>query len=169
MNIDRAAIAHYTKEVAKNHLAPMIRKIQSLAPEITIIEDNQSFIFRLPNDRQFRIEMECGEKQYSWDKEIPGPSIWPYGISLLKRKKYVGLAYFLKYSRTTGSGILIANPHQIVQNLEARARQHCMPFKTTKRVHTITWRMVDAYLKSGQIIFAQYDGWQGVIDKIRST
>lgn len=165
-----AAIKDYTKEVMLSNEIPFLSKINSMLPSGMELRPNTiGGITMVWNGRSiYNMEVECGHTQKMLTRVIPGESVWPRGLSLSCRKNYHGLLFFLKYSCTMESGILVMNPSWFIANSLAHHVNHSLPFETSDRFFSISWPAISSNL-GGAIQYAQHDDWSNVIRTLKGN
>jgi len=165
-----AAIKDYTKEVMVNKELPFLSKINSMLPYgLDLKPNNIGSTTMVWNGRSiYNLEVECGHTQKMWTRVIPGESVWPRGLSLSCRKNYCGISFFLKYSCTMESGILVVNPLWFIANSQHHYVNHSLPFETSNRFFSIPWPTISANL-GGAIQYAQHDDWKNITRTLLNT
>jgi hypothetical protein len=164
MTWNHSAIKDYTKEVILSKEIPFLSKINSMLPHgMDLRQNNIGSITMVRNGVSiYNMEVECGHTQKMWTRIIPDNFIWPRGLSLSCRKNYHGISFFLKYSYTMESGILVMNPSWFIANSLAHHVNHSLPFETSDRFFSISWPAISSNL-GGAIQYAQHDDWSSVI------
>jgi hypothetical protein len=158
-----AAIKDYTKKIMVGNEIPFLSKINSMLPySMELRQNNVGGVTMVWNGKSiYNMEVECGHTQKMWTQVIPGEAIWPRGLSLSCRKNYSSMVFFLKYSYTMESGILVMNPSWFIANSLAHYVKHSLPFETSDRFFSISWPAISANL-GGAIQYAQYDDWKNI-------
>lgn len=164
------AIKNYTKEVMVNEELPFISKINSMLPYNMELRQNNTGNVTMLCDGKFlyNMEVECGHTQKMWTKSIPDKFSWPRGLSISCRKNYHNISFFLKYSYTMESGILVVNPSRFIANSLVRTINHSLPFETDNRFFSISWPTI-LYNLGESIQFAQYDDWRNIIKELSNS
>ena len=146
---DLKAISAYTMEINHN---PMSSKLCTLA--------------NATNLKPGYVMFERGHEQRNWIDKIPNRCEWPHGVRLISRKDYRNHMYWLKYSKSMLSGIMINLPWAMSIVRTAYPGDHCLPFETCSTFFNLSWSVIDA--NRGQFVFtAENDDWNEIINALR--